>query len=553
MKNLIRIPIFVIAFALGLTALSLAPDTVHAANQVVTNCDNDAELRADIAAIQTDPTGGILSFSCGTKTILLSGTALPPITKYTSLDGGNKITLSGNNSSRIFEVAVGGSLNLYNITLTKGSSGGDGGAIYNNGTVTTSNAKFLENTAAASGGAIVSYGALHIVGGEFARNKGANGGAIYPRWGASSTTINSAWIHDNETTSTVDGWGGAILLWDGASATITNSNLDHNKARTGGAVYVFDNSSVTIDSSTLEANQATAWGGGAVYNEWLATIRSSTLSGNTAASSGGALDNYLNGNFKIINSTLSGNSANFGGAINNTKGDGSLINVTIVGNSAAFNGGGIDNGTYTGSGIDVKNTIVAFNPGGNCHDTNALSINSLGFNLSSYDGTCTQFFDQGGDQNGVDPLLGTLSANGGPTKTHLLLAGSPALNSGTGNGAPNTDQRGIPRPQGSAVDIGAVEMCAKPAKPALLYPRDGKKAKPPQVPLDWSDAVCASTYQVKVKLGAKNGPNAYTQKGITASQATTTTLTKGQIYFWRVTAINGAGKTKSAWQSFKVK
>lgn len=538
--------------ALGLVVLLHPSNVALAANFTVANCDNDVQLRDYLGQIQSVSEGGSLFFNCGVKTIILAGGVLPTITKPTYIDGGNKITLSGNNATRHFLVDAGGSLNLYNLTLTRGSGAGDGGSIFNSGTVTTSVVNFTDNIASASGGAIVSYGGLYIVGGEFSGNKAVNGGAIYPRHSA-VTTINSARIHDNQATGTANGLGGAMLLWDGAQVTITNSTLDHNKASgAGGGVYVTNNSSLTVESSTFNANEATQ-GGGAISNAWTLVVRNSTLRNNKGGSIGGGISNGINGNFTFINSTLSANSANFGGAISNIKGNGTLTNVTIVGNTAVYSSGGIDNGTYSGSGIAVKNVLLANNTGGNCHDVNALTINSLGYNLSS-DNTCTQFFDQAGDQNIVsNPGIAPLANNGGATETHLLLAGSPAINAASGSGAPAADQRGIPRPQGSAVDIGAVEVCAKPQKPVLQKPVEGKKLKKVQVPLDWDDPVCATTYKVQVKLGATNGTNAYVKKGLIASQDTTTPLAKGQTYYWRVTAFGPGGKAKSAWQSFRIK
>lgn len=545
----VRLILFLV-LTLGVLALTRPSNVALAANFTVTNCDNDSQLRDYLGQVQSVSEGGSISFNCGTKTIVLTGGVLPPITKSTYIDGGNKITLSGNNATRHFIVYVGGSLNLYNMTLTKGSGAGDGGSIINSGTVSTSVVNFTDNIASASGGAIVSYGGLYIVGGQFSGNKAVNGGAIYPRHSA-VTTINSARIHDNQATGTGDGFGGAMLLWDGAKVTITNSTVDHNKARVGGGVYVTNNSSLTVESSTFNDNEATQ-AGGAIYNAFTLVVRDSTLSKNKGGNSGGGIDNYLNGVFTLINTTLSANSANFGGGVNNTKGNGTMTNVTIVGNTAVYNGGGIDNGTYTGSGIAVKNVLLANNTGGNCYDTNALSINSQGYNLSS-DNTCTQFFDQAGDQNIVaSPGIGPLAKNGGPTQTHLLLANSPAINTGSGSGAPALDQRGIPRPQGAANDIGAVEVCAKPQKPMLQKPVEGKKVKP-KAALDWSDAVCATTYKVQVKLGDKNGPNAFVSNGLTTSAVKTTPLASGQTYYWRVTAMGPGGKAKSPWQSFKIK
>ena len=66
----------------------------------------------------------------------------------------------------------------------------------------------------------------------------------------------------------------------------------------------------------------------------------------------------------------------------------------------------------------------------------------------------------------VDPLLGPLQNNGGPTLTHALLLGSPAIDAGDDGAAPGTDQRGISRPQEVATDIGAYEF-ERPNTPPL--------------------------------------------------------------------------------------
>jgi hypothetical protein len=89
---------------------------------------------------------------------------------------------------------------------------------------------------------------------------------------------------------------------------------------------------------------------------------------------------------------------------------------------------------------------------------------SLGYNLIGEGGAISQF-DAPTDQTGVtDALLGTLANNGGPTRTHALLAGSPAIDAGTctddGGALVLTDQRGVTRPQpnGGPCDIGAYEL-----------------------------------------------------------------------------------------------
>lgn len=454
-----------LALSLALALFAFAP-SIHAANQVVTDFGDNGganQLRAKLAALQSSG-GGALTFGPGTATIVLANGVLPAITKNTTIDGASRITISGGNASSILSVGSGATLTLKNITITRGFNNGDGGAIYNGGTLNVNNSKFLSNLASAtggSGGAIVSYGPLNITNSEFAFNKAANGGAIYPRFAAAVTKISGSNLHDNEATNTMNGWGGAILLWDGAPVTIQTSTVNGNKARLGGAFYVFANSQLTLKTSNVNYNQAIAAGGsggsgGGIENTGTTTITDCTLAGNSASYTGGAIDNNHVYGLSLTNVTISNNSAEFGGGISNTKGKGTLTNVTIVGNSASFNGGGIDNGTYSGEGLTLINTIVANSPsGGNCYDMNAKTINSSGFNLSS-DGTCNEFFDQPGDQNGVDPMLGDLAANGGPTSTRLPLAGSPAIDNGTTAGAPARDQRGFAR-AGAAPDIGAAE------------------------------------------------------------------------------------------------
>ena len=76
---------------------------------------------------------------------------------------------------------------------------------------------------------------------------------------------------------------------------------------------------------------------------------------------------------------------------------------------------------------------------------------TIGCDFSSASG------DQVGLQFPVDPKLGPLQDNGGPTKTHALLEGSPAIGAGDQEAAPDKDQRGVSRPQGNGSDIGAYE------------------------------------------------------------------------------------------------
>src|SRR5437868_14267832 len=166
--------------------------SAEAANQVVTDPGDTGgpnQLRAKLTAALSG--GGTVTFNVMTPTIVLTNGVLPTITANITIDGGNVITISGNNSSPAIRIFSGGTLTLNNLTVTRcNNPSSDGGAIRNGstagngGTLNINNCKFLVNTAAIgfSGGAIVSYGPLNITNSEFGNNQAGNGGAVYPRF-----------------------------------------------------------------------------------------------------------------------------------------------------------------------------------------------------------------------------------------------------------------------------------------------------------------------------------------------------------------------------------
>ena len=193
------------------------------------------------------------------------------------------------------------------------------------------------------------------------------------------------------------------------------------------------------------------------------TLTNSTVSGNSAGS-GGGIYNSSAGYATITNSTVSENDAYYdgaayyggiGGSISN-RGDLSLTNSTVSGNTADDLGGGITN---IGN-VYLDNAIVAANSaplGANCSN----GLNSLGNNLTD-DTSCG--LTEPTDLVVADAMLGPLQDNGGPTETHDLLPGSPAIDAGSVDcPPPATDQRGVSRPQGTDCDIGAVEYVPEPA------------------------------------------------------------------------------------------
>lgn len=233
--------------------------------------------------------------------------------------------------------------------------------------------------------------------------------------------------------------GAGVDNEDGATVTIMNCTISGNTAGLGGGI--FNSGPLTILNSTVTGNMASE--GAGIYNSGsgILTISNSTLSGNTASSTGGACFNLAK--VQITNSTISDNSApSLGGGILNF---GSLV----IGNTILKRGS---------AGVNIYT-----NGGG--------TVTSLGYNLSSDDagGSLTG----PGDQILTDPMLGPLQNNGGPTLTHALLPGSPAVNLGDPKFTPppSFDQRGpgFNRVVNGRIDKGAFEVQAAPGPPYQIY------------------------------------------------------------------------------------
>jgi beta-glucanase (GH16 family) len=237
----------------------------------------------------------------------------------------------------------------------------------------------------------------------------------------------------------------------------------------GGGIYSGQNSTLNVIDSTVSDNRTTLVDGGGIHAFFNAAVRieNSTVSGNVAGNVGGGI--RMLGNATIVNSTLSGNtsSAWFGGALFHTDGVADIVNSTVTGNVAPdFGNAALFVGTFTAANatLNVSNSIVAENrdlngnPGTGCFvapfGSGVVTLTSGGTNVFT-DTTCAPTAsDQVVASAGVMPL----AANGGPTLTHALNAGSPALDAANPTICPATDQRGIARPQGAGCDVGALEQ-----------------------------------------------------------------------------------------------
>ena len=271
--------------------------------------------------------------------------------------------------------------------------------------------------------------------------------------------------------------GGGISNFGELALNESTVTANESTTNCGGGIYSDGGGgdSATITNSTISGNSAVCSAGIGNQSPGVVTIVDSTISGNTASGSGGGVDNR--GTMTITNSTISDNTSGLegGGIWNGVTGDVVLTNVTVSGNTATTGGGIRDDA----DGVTLENTIVANSTaGGDCSGT----ITSSGNNLDS-DGTCG--LAGAGDLPSTDPLLGPLADNGGPTQTHALLDGSPAIDAGDDAACPATDQRGEARPadgdgDGTAVcDVGAFEVQPPQPGPTPTVTPTGTPTKGP--------------------------------------------------------------------------
>lgn len=270
-----------------------------------------------------------------------------------------------------------------------------------------------------------------------------DGGGLYL---AATTTVTNVVVRNN--TSTTNGGG----VYNEANTLITGSTFSGNKAEGGGGLFLTGSNSVRFTSSTLNGNRAI--GGGAVSGRSgvAVTLVNSTISGNLADDVGAGY--YANGpttmNFVTIANNVAAADAPAAGVGINAFPSGTL-NVSLKNVLLAANKKGWDPIAEPDGPADPAALLSA-----NCGYTGGASgkITSADHNLSS-DTSCTADLDDTTDQNNVDPKIDALADNDGPTLTHKLLAGSPALGAGTADATVTLDQRGVTRD--ATPDIGAYE------------------------------------------------------------------------------------------------
>ena len=315
-------------------------------------------------------------------------------------------------------------------------------------------------------------------------------------------TIRDGIAVSNDTT--LNGMGGGILAL--GDLTLTNSAVSDNdgatSGSTGGGIHIAFQRTATIRNSTISGNTSTE--GGGIYNLGTLSVSHSTIARNTGTNRGGGL---LNGNTAALtNSTISANLSNNSGGIQSLR-NLDLDSVTVIEN---HRWGIVISGT-----TNLNNTIVARNSltSPDTADVQGRITATSSFNLIGSSWGMTGISDgTNGNQVGpredpIDPMLGPLRDNGGPTETHAPFGDSPTVD--RGNSMLTNDQRGLPRPfdlnqakfpnatGGNGADIGAVELQSEPPPAPAAQLTVTKTA-------DTDDGICDADCSLREAIGAAN-------------------------------------------------
>ncbi len=248
--------------------------------------------------------------------------------------------------------------------------------------------------------------------------------------------------------------GSTVFVASDTIVTLQNLHIKNGHAPYGGGV--FNNGAVLFVLNSEVAHNSATFDGGGLFNEGgLLIIEDSTVAENTAGSDAAvATDTDPEGSptTGFRNSTLSGNTST--DTVSRVLGPAHLMNCTVADNRAGFVGFVLES-----EGTRIQHTIIAGNHSRTC---DKQTYCSRGHNLAD-DDSCFPADDYLHDLIVADAGLGPLDDHGGPTRTHDLLPGSPAIDAGDNDGAPIVDQRGVSRPIDgngdglSVVDVGAFE------------------------------------------------------------------------------------------------
>ncbi len=473
---------FLSILALVTLSLGLMPAVSHAAAVTVTTTADEygtgsaCSLREAIHAANQDTAFGgcaagsgadTISVPAGTYTLTLAQPDAGPedepgedsvaigdldITTSLAITGAGRsaTVIESTNKARVFDIhGAGVTATIAQVTVRGMPSPED--REYRHGVRIRPGATLVLTSSSISGSdsAIANEGTLELSDSE------AKGGSRYSVGGGIRNTGRASVLRTTVSGSVMANGGG--IANDG-EMTLVESSVS-GSAFNGGAIL--NTGVLTLQTSTV---RGTAMTGGGILNHGTATVTNSTISHSSGVSGGGI---YTSGTMTVTNSTISNNMASGQGAGITNGGTLSINNSTISANTAepGYEGDMVGGGLVNGVGsVTLANTILAGNSAEDPATADcAGTFTSGGYNLVGVTTGCTITGDTTGNLLGVDPMLGPLQDNGGPTFTHALLAGSPAIDAGSNAGCPATDQRGVARPQdgdgdeNAVCDIGAYE------------------------------------------------------------------------------------------------
>jgi hypothetical protein len=368
---------------------------------------------------------------------------------------------------------------LTRLTVRNGKTDAQGAGILNFGRLTLVRCTVRDNATTESGGGIENKALLTLSKSTVSGNSASFGGGI-----------------DNDdarlvaTNSVIAGNTGSGIVNRGGSLKLTRSTIRDNvgigisEDRNGGSTldrvritsntgggYALSQGATTISHSTIAGNSGSFGAGIGNFVGGHLTVSKSTIRDNTASGDGGGIYNHddpagrVRTGVLLVNSTVIGNSAESGGGIMSDANGGAFVTVdnsTIVSNTARVRGGGVAGFAFEFGGAGLTNSIVARNAAPTGPDV--FGEVGASFTLIG-DGSDADITNTDGNKVGnvspivgaIDPRLGPLADNGGPTRTLALLAGSPAIDAASADRCPGKDQRDVARPRGTACDMGSVE------------------------------------------------------------------------------------------------
>lgn len=466
------------AAALLAAGCAIAAGAGAAATLTVTNLDDSGpgSLRATVAAAAA---GDTIEFAPGLDGVIQFGSPLGLLRPVT-IDGGRRVTLDGNDSVRLLEVATVPGVILRGLTLRHGRAL-DGGAIDSSGDLTLIDCVLRDNVATREGGAInVSFGRIRVIRSVIQSNEalGSGGGGLSIGGGTGPSTIVDSTFAGN-----LGRRGGAIYFGASQTLTIARSELIGNQATDVGGGIAVALGTLAIADAVITGNSASTGGGIAVSRSSTAAptlvIERALLSANRAGQDGGAMSLEA-GQTSVVNATLvdnlafngSGGALAVGGSFSPVTASATVTNATISNNRAGGAGGGVAMLNF--GALILRNSIVAingFDGTGGAGPEISGAFTSEGFNLVLIRAGSSGYIPAD-LPDGTNPQLGAVQANGGFSAVALVAPGSPALDRVPAARCAGlnvtVDQRGFGRPVGSNCDVGAAESGAVALADALF-------------------------------------------------------------------------------------